>query len=161
MSEPFLIKHLDPATLAAHPQNFRRHPDPQKLALSSSLEEHGWLSAPIFNERTGRLLDGHARVEWARDQGEATIPVRVVDISERQERRILRAFDRIGEMALIDTEALDTLLMDIGDPDLERLLADAAGSVVASPEEFPEYDESIDTEHQCPKCGYQWSGKAA
>ena len=33
-------------------------------------------------------------------------------------------FDRIGEMAEIDTEALDMLLMDIQDPDLERLLGE-------------------------------------
>jgi hypothetical protein len=28
------------------------------------------------------------------------------------------------------------------------------------PDEFPEYDENIDTEHTCPKCGYAWSGGA-
>jgi hypothetical protein len=27
------------------------------------------------------------------------------------------------------------------------------------PEEFGEYGEDIATEHRCPKCGYQWSGK--
>lgn len=26
------------------------------------------------------------------------------------------------------------------------------------PEDFPEYDEGIETEHECPKCGYRWSG---
>ena len=30
---------------------------------------------------------------------------------------------------------------------------------VESPDEFKEYDENIDTEHVCPKCGYRWSGK--
>jgi ParB-like chromosome segregation protein Spo0J len=25
-------------------------------------------------------------------------------------------------------------------------------------DEFPEYGEDIATDHQCPKCGYQWSG---
>lgn len=28
-----------------------------------------------------------------------------------------------------------------------------------SPEQFPEYDEDIDIEYRCPKCGYEWSGK--
>ena len=27
-----------------------------------------------------------------------------------------------------------------------------------SPAEFKEYDENIDIEHTCPKCGYAWSG---
>jgi len=26
------------------------------------------------------------------------------------------------------------------------------------PDDFAEYDENIDTEHECPKCGYKWSG---
>ena len=29
------------------------------------------------------------------------------------------------------------------------------------PDEFGAYDEDIETEHQCPKCGYVWSGKPA
>ncbi|MFD8226933.1 ParB N-terminal domain-containing protein [Streptomyces massasporeus] len=28
------------------------------------------------------------------------------------------------------------------------------------PAEFPSYDEDIETEHRCPKCGYEWSGKS-
>jgi len=27
-----------------------------------------------------------------------------------------------------------------------------------SPQEFKEYDEDIYTDHECPKCGYKWSG---
>jgi hypothetical protein len=30
---------------------------------------------------------------------------------------------------------------------------------VLPPEEFTEYGEDIETEHKCPKCGYEWSGK--
>jgi len=29
----------------------------------------------------------------------------------------------------------------------------------AAPDDFAEYDESIDTQYECPKCGYRWSGK--
>jgi len=29
------------------------------------------------------------------------------------------------------------------------------------PDSFPEVDENIETEHQCPKCGYAWSGGRA
>ena len=30
---------------------------------------------------------------------------------------------------------------------------------VESPDEFKEYNEEIDTDFCCPKCGYKWSGK--
>ena len=29
------------------------------------------------------------------------------------------------------------------------------------PEEFKTFDLNIQTEHTCPKCGYEWSGSAA
>lgn len=120
----FTVEFLAPETLAPSPGNFRRHPLPQKSALESSIEEHGWLSAPIVNKQTNRILDGHARVELALERGEATIPVRVVDVSEAQEKRILRMFDAIGSLAEIDTEALDRLIEEIDDAQLERLLGE-------------------------------------
>ena len=30
-----------------------------------------------------------------------------------------------------------------------------------APEDFPEYDEDIEVEFRCPKCGYEWSGSAS
>lgn len=124
MKPDFEIEHLNPRELSANPLNFRRHPDLQRQALAGSLSEHGWLAAPIWNKRSGHLLDGHARVELAVEQSEALIPVRVIDVPLSQEKRILRAFDRIGGMAEEDSQALDRLIEDIGDVDLERLLGE-------------------------------------
>ena len=28
------------------------------------------------------------------------------------------------------------------------------------PDDFKEVDEDLETEHRCPSCGYEWSGKA-
>jgi hypothetical protein len=166
----FVIEYLAPERLEPHPHNFRRHPSSQTDALKASISEHGWLSAPIWNRQTKRLLDGHARVELALDQGEASIPVRVVDVPEAQEKRILAAFDRIGELRERDDAALAALLQDLAaseaglpagwEPeDLDKLLEATAPAV--GPEEFSEYDEEIGTEFCCPKCGYAWSGKPA
>lgn len=170
MTQEFTIEHLAPETLTPNPANFRRHPEIQREALRESLEEHGYLSAPIYNARTQNLIDGHARVELAVANGEATIPVRVIDVSEEQERRILASFDRIGSLALHDDQALATLLQDLaasdeglpagwGESDLEELLVGLAE--VTAPEEFPEVDENLETEHRCPKCNYTWSGKSS
>ena len=38
----------------------------------------------------------------------------------------------------------------------------ATGPAPNTPEaqqEFAEYGEGIQTQYQCPRCGYQWSGK--
>ena len=106
----FEIAFLDPASLTPNPSNWRRHPDKQKEALAASIAEFGWLSAPIWNKQTGRLVDGHARVEQAVGFGVASIPVRVIDVPEATERRILAAFDRIGEMREVDDDRLLSLL---------------------------------------------------
>lgn len=29
-----------------------------------------------------------------------------------------------------------------------------------APDEFPSYDDDIDTDYRCPKCSYEWSGRA-
>jgi hypothetical protein len=46
----------------------------------------------------------------------------------------------------VDEEAIANMLLAIGDD-----------AVKNSPDDFKEYDEDIDTEHCCPKCGYKWS----
>ena len=147
MNPDFEIEHLDPKELRANPLNFRRHPDLQRSALEQSISEHGWLSAPILNRRSGNLLDGHARVELAVEKEEALIPVRVIDVPIAQEKRILRAFDRIGGMAEEDPQALDRLIEEIGDVDLERLLGEitepASGLLPeADPDAIPEVVET-------------------
>ena len=41
--------------------NWRGHPEAQKKLLSAVMSEVGWAGALLFNEVTGRLIDGHAR----------------------------------------------------------------------------------------------------
>lgn len=55
-------------------------------------------------------------------------------------------------------EGLDELPVSV---DAEMLSLLAAGydlPDVEAPEDFPEYDEEIETAYKCPKCGYEWSG---
>jgi DNA modification methylase len=134
MSEQlFTIEYLDPKTLRPNPRNWRKHPERQQEALRASIEEFGWLAVPIFNRRTGRLIDGHARAHLAARAGDEAIPVRVIDVDEPTERRILAAFDRIGELREVDDALLASLLRECSDEgpmppgwdedDLSKLLA--------------------------------------
>ena len=109
----FTVEWLDPATLTPHPLNYKQHTEQQKAELTKSLREFGWLAAPIWNRRTGHLLDGHERRDEALSQGWAPIPVRVVDVTAPVERRILAAFDRIGELRARDDKLLAVLLREI------------------------------------------------
>ena len=55
----------------------------------------------------------------------------------------LLGFDQDRIAALLDPEGIDGQSEDPGQP----------------PDDFPDADENIDTDHRCPSCGYEWSGK--
>ena len=63
--KPLRLEWVTPDSVAENPRNWRRHPELQKEALGASLDECGWAGAMLYNETTGRLVDGHARREQA------------------------------------------------------------------------------------------------
>lgn len=125
--------------LHANSYNWRRHPLNQRLALAGVLDDIGWVQDVVVNARTGRLVDGHLRVELAAERGE-TVPVVYVDLGEEEERLILATLDPIGAMAETDTVALSGILNDIETENdtiaalLEAIAQDQrAGEVLAPP----------------------------
>jgi hypothetical protein len=117
-----------PDQLLANPRNPKIHPKPQQDALSGAITELGWLAPVIVNERTGHMLDGHARVGLAISRNEPSVPVAYVDLPEDQEALALATFDPIGNLAVHDKAMLDELLRDVstGDAALQQMLADLA-----------------------------------
>lgn len=118
-----------PDQLLANPQNWRTHPAEQKAALGGILSEVGLVQSVIVNQRTGYILDGHARVELALKHGQDQIPVVYVDLSEDEERLVLAVLDPIGAMAGKDEDLLRQLLDDVStmDAGLQALLDSLAG----------------------------------
>lgn len=118
----------DPRTLAPNPRNPRRHPKAQRGAMAGILEEVGWLEPVIYNRTTGRLVNGHLRVEEAIRHGDAKVPVTYVEMDEPTEALALVAFDRIGWMAENQADVLDSLLRDVltGNADVQAMLAEMA-----------------------------------
>lgn len=104
---------FDPAVevdqLLANPLNARRHPGDQREAIRESLDRVGFVDAMKVNQRTGRMLDGHMRVEEVLTQG-GTVPVLYLDLSEDEERYVLATLDPIAKMATYDAPVLADLL---------------------------------------------------
>lgn len=148
-----------------HELNARRHPGNQRDALRGSLNAVGWVAPVIVSARSGKILDGHARVEEALSKDEhGLVPFVEVDVSENEERTILATFDPITGLATYEREALDALLreVDTGDAALQAMLSELAakeGLINLDGVEFKEYDESVADEvkfHECPECGHKW-----
>lgn len=148
----------------AHDLNARRHPGAQREALIGSLNALGWIAPVLVSQRSGKLLDGHARIEEALTQDEnAEVPYALVDLSEDEERLALATFDPIGAMATYEREALDALLREVQTDEvgLQQMLSDLAQSIGIVPPDvqFREYDETIANEVQyvkCPNCQHEW-----
>ncbi len=99
---------------------------------------------PILNY--GEVSDGVAR--------ELTL---VLDYT-RGEPDELKLAEVIKEIdAMLGPEEVERMLPYTGN-ELEDLMALLDGDDKA-PDDFPEYDNDIDTEYKCPKCEYEWSGQ--
>jgi hypothetical protein len=110
-----------------NPLNYRRHGEVQREALRLMLGQVGWVQGVIENERTGNLIDGHARIEEAqRDDPKQLVPYLRVDLSPAEEKAVLATLDPLAGLAEIDPESLEKLYNEtIADmPELDDLLAD-------------------------------------
>ena len=103
------LEWLTAKELADNPANWRRHPSAQSNALEGVMAEVGWAGALLYNEATGRLIDGHLRKKVSKGQ---KMPVLIGSWTEEQERKILLTLDPIAAMADRDQDQLLSLLQD-------------------------------------------------
>ena len=160
-----------PEELADNPLNWRRHPQRQNEALAGVIAEVGWAGACLFNEKTGRLIDGHARKELpASSLVDGKLPVLIGSWTPRQERMILATLDPLAAMAGTDAAALEKILVDLETDDaalrdmLDDLAAandislcddeDEAGPAEKGPDGST--DEGPDDVIECPGCGLKF-----
>src|SRR3990167_4976182 len=87
------LEWRSPEELAENPHNWRTHPEPQLTALTDVIADVGWAGACLYNEQTGRLIDGHARKKVALQQGSQKVPVLIGSWSPEQEAKILATLD--------------------------------------------------------------------
>lgn len=114
---PLRLEWLTPADLAENPANWRTHPTSQVNALTAAISEVGWAGACLYNERTKRLIDGHARKKVAVEQGTERIPVLVGNWTDEQEKKILATLDPLAAMAEADKDKLEALLKEVATDD--------------------------------------------
>lgn len=141
-----------PSDLLPNTLNWRTHPSEQQRALAGALAEVGWVTEVIVNQTTGRLVDGHLRVELALERKEPTVPVTYVELTEAEEGLVLATLDPIGAMAAAEEHALETLLasLDPADADLRAFIEELARgqeteilrSGLVDPDDVPDVPEA-------------------
>ena len=107
-----------PDQLLANDKNWRTHPQAQQDALEGALRKVGIVQNVVVNERSGRMIDGHLRVQMAISSGQPTVPITYVDLSDEEEALILATIDPVTGLAGTDQKLLDSLITDIRLSDL-------------------------------------------
>jgi ParB-like chromosome segregation protein Spo0J len=159
------LRRVRAGDLAPAPLNWRKHPKAQQDAMKGILDEIGYADAVLAREtpRGLELIDGHLRTSLDDEQ---VIPVLILDLNDEEAKKMLLTLDPLAAMAETDADALAALLADVTFSDeaitemLESLVPEGLDGYMppSPPEDFQEFDENINTDHSCPKCGYVWSG---
>ena len=154
--------------LVPYARNPRRN-DEQVEKMAASIREFGF-RIPVVAKSDGTVVDGHLRLKAALLLGLSEVPVALADdLTDAQVKAFRIMANKSAEWAAWDNDLLRLELEDLRELDydllltghelleIEAILKDAAEpEPPAVPESFPEFDESIKTSHQCPKCGYEW-----
>jgi hypothetical protein len=172
MSELKTIVSLDDLT----PDNLNANKGTQRGTgmLEDSLQQFG-AGRSVLADRAGRLIAGNKTVESAagigmtdvvvvRTTGDQLVVVQRtdLDLNDPKARGLAVRDNRIAEVNLDwDAAALAALaeqgveLDDLWSADELTALIEKE---IEAPEDFKSFDENIETEHECPKCGYRFSG---
>lgn len=164
------IETIPVADLIPYARNARTHSPSQVAGIAGSIREFGF-NNPVLIDKDNGIIAGHGRVLAAQQLGLATVPcLRLGHLTKTQRKAYILADNRLAELAGWDTEMLALEIADLrlddvnlellgfGEDGLRDLLGVADSDTAIPPNEFQEMDENIDTDHECPKCGYRWSG---
>ena len=149
-----------------HPKNVRQG---DIGAITESLKAHGQYRAIVVQRSTGHILAGNHTHRAAKALGWNKIAAHFIDCDDDKATRILLADNRTNDLAMYDQQALAEFLIELNStPEsltgtgfttdfIDELCSDLSTTLQ---EEFDTIDIDLPTEHRCPKCGYEWSGKS-
>ena len=156
--------------LIPYSNNARTHSEEQVAQIAASIKRFGFTN-PILTDGENGIIAGHGRLMAARKLGLKKAPtIELSHLSDTEKRAYIIADNKL---ALNSDWSISDLRFELAE--LEGLGFPASG-LGFTPEEiddmfkgfgddellegFQEFDEEIETEHCCPKCGYTWSGKS-
>jgi len=151
------------AELSLDPSNVRKHSRRNLDAIKASLRKFGQ-QKPIVVDAKGIVLAGNGTLTAAQELGWTEIQIVRTELAGVSATAFAIADNRTAELAEWEEDKLNAVLkslqyegvdlVDVGySPEDVKIEAEKE-----APQEFAEVDENIETEHNCPKCGYKWSG---
>ena len=162
-------------SLKSDHKNARKRTDRSSELIKESLQRYGAARSIVIDEEN-RILAGNGTVEGAKAAGITNVRVIETDgteliaikrtgLSEEEKVGLALADNRTADLSEWDQEMLHRLSEEhdisawFNNDDLEGILESETEQI--APEDFDEVDDDIETEHRCPSCGYEWSGKTS
>ena len=156
-------------------KNARKRTDRSAELIKESLRRYGAARSIVIDE-DNRILAGNGTIEGAKEaginrirvietDGDEVIAVRRTGLTEEQKVGLALADNRTADLSEWDQEMLNRLgeqhdiSLFFSQDDLDGILDTEVEQL--PPEDFAEVDDDITTEHRCPSCGYEWSGKSS
>lgn len=155
--------------------NARLHPEENLAAIEASLRRFGQ-DQPLVVQKNGMIVrKGNGRLQVAKKIGWTHVACVIVDEDNWEAAARAIADNRSAELARWDPRVLAESIEKIREQNIgvteadlgftsEQLQSLATAfkateptATVKPPAAFPSYDETIETKHECPKCGYKWS----
>ena len=116
MATTIEVRHLPIGELTPAAYNPRRPLNPRGPAyrkLKRSLEEFGLVEPLVWNQTTGRVVGGHARLRILGELGHATVAVSVVRLTEAREKALNVVLNNQEAQGRYDPAKLATLLEEL------------------------------------------------
>lgn len=163
------IVKVEISKLAQDPNNARRHPEKNLLAIKGSLAKFGQ-QKPIVIDAKNVVIAGNGTLSAAIELGWTHINVVVTELDDLGKMAFALADNKTSELAEWDDSILagqldwlDKQGFDIGDMgfadfslddnDDDKTESNITGSKELNEDEFSKFDNT------CPKCGFEFNGK--
>jgi ParB-like chromosome segregation protein Spo0J len=149
--------------LSLDPSNVRKHSRRNLDAIKASLRKFGQ-QKPIVVDAKGIVLAGNGTLTAAQELGWTEIQIVRTELEGVEAIMFAIADNRTAELAEWEDDKLNAVLKSLQDEGVDLVDVGYSPEDVKievekeAPQEFAEVDENIETEHNCPKCGYKWSG---
>jgi ParB-like chromosome segregation protein Spo0J len=140
------IEQLVPA--AYNPRRALKPTDKAYRKLERSLREFGLVEPLVWNERTGHVVGGHARLSILKAMGVTEVPVSVVNLGDAREKALNVILNNQEAQGRYDPERLADLLDELEElPELELTGFDPSALTTLRLEpatELPQIEEKRD-----------------
>jgi len=160
------VELVETDTLIPYTNNPKEHPDKQIQKIASSIKNYGW-DQPIVVDENNEIIKGHGRLQAAELLDLTEVPIiRREDLTDAEKKASRIADNKTAESRwnddLLATEFEELEFSDgieiestgFDTSEIDELLEPDDMEV---PDSFDEVDdEEIETEHECPECGYEW-----